>query len=315
MTDNIRISVIIPVYNTAAFLDDCLSSVVRQTYSNLQIILIDDGSTDASGSMCDLWAEKDERIQVIHQKNAGVSAARNAGLCAASGDLIAFLDSDDTLPPEAYEQLVTGMGNADLVMGRTQAMAEDGTLLAYEDLPSIAPQRDTFLLELFEERSGCYLGYLVDKLIRRESLEQHQIRFDPAIRMNEDRLFLTEYLIHSDGISLIDAVVYHYRQRSSSVMQQSRGSATVRDSEMTVLDSFDRLIPMAQAYSPVLYAAVIRKAFVSALDLCRRVDRRERGKLRRIRRLMRGTAVRYIRAETVRLPDKLKLAVHYILKR
>lgn len=315
MTDNIRISVIIPVYNTAAFLDDCLSSVVRQTYLDLQIILIDDGSTDTSGSLCDLWAEKDNRIQVIHQKNAGVSAARNAGLCAASGDLIAFLDSDDTLPPEAYEQLVTGMGNADLVMGRTRNMAEDGTLLAYEGLPDIALQRDAFLLELFEERSGCYLGYLVDKLIRRESLEQHQIRFDPAIRMNEDRLFLTEYLIHSDGISLTDAVVYHYRQRSSSVMQQSRGSATVRDSEMTVLDSFDRLIPMAQAYSPALYAAVIRKAFVSALDLCRRVDRRERSKLRRIRKVMRRTAVCYLRAKNIRLPDKLKLAVHCILER
>lgn len=315
MTDNIRISVIIPVYNTAAFLDDCLSSVVRQTYSDLQIILIDDGSTDASGSLCDLWAEMDNRIQVIHQKNTGVSAARNAGLCAASGDLIAFLDSDDTLPPEAYEQLVISMGNADLVMGRTRNMAEDGTLLADDGPPDITPQRDAFLLELFEERSGCYLGYMGGKLIRREILEQHQIRFDPAIRMNEDRLFLTEYLIHSDGISLIDAVVYHYRQRSSSVMQQSRGSATVRDSEMTVLDSFDRLIPMAQAYSPALYAAVIRKAFVSALDLCRRVDRRERSKLRRIRKLMRGTAVRYIRAETVRLPDKLKLVVHCILER
>ena len=315
MTDNIRISVIIPVYNTAAFLDDCLSSVVRQTYSDLQIILIDDGSTDASGSMCDFWAEKDERIQVIHQKNAGVSAARNAGLCAATGDLIAFLDSDDTLPPEAYEQLVTGMGNADLVMGRTRNMAEDGTLLADDGPSDITPQRDTFLLELFEERSGCYLGYMGGKLIRREILEQHQIRFDPTIRMNEDRLFLTEYLIHSGGISLIDAVVYHYRQRGSSVMQLSRGSATVRESEMTVLDSFDRLIPMAQAYSPALYAAVIRKAFVSALDLCRRVDRRERGKLRRIRRLMRGTAVRYIRAEAIRLPDKLKLAVHCILER
>lgn len=315
MNDNVQISVIIPVYNTESYLDACLSSVVRQTHSNLQIILIDDGSTDGSGANCDRWAETDERIQVIHQKNAGVSAARNAGLAAASGELIAFLDSDDTLPQDAYARLLNAMGSADLVMGKTRNMAEDGMLLACDDLADITPQRDAFLLELFEEQHGCYLGHLFDKLIRREILEQHQIRFDPAIRMNEDRLFLTEYLVHCGGISLSDAVVYHYRQRGSSVMQQTRASATVRDSEMTVLDSFERLIPIAQTHSPELYAAVIRKAFVSALDLCRRVDRRERSKLRRIRKLMRGTAVRYIRAETVRLPDKLKLAVHYILER
>lgn len=315
MNDNVQISVIIPVYNTEEYLDDCLSSVVRQTHSNLQIILIDDGSTDGSGSGCDRWAETDERIQVIHQKNAGVSAARNAGLCAATGELIAFLDSDDALPQNAYARLLNAMGSADLVMGRPRYMAEDGMLLACDGLPDIAPQRDAFLLELFEERSGRYLGYLVDKLMRREILEQHHIRFDPAIRMNEDRLFLTEYLVHCGGISLSDAVVYHYRQRGSSVMQQTRASSTVRDSEMTVLDSFERLIPIAQAYSPALYAAVVRKAFVSALDLCRRVDRRERSKLRRIRKLMRETAVRYIRAKNVCLPDKLKLAVHCILER
>ena len=95
--NNPLISVIVPVYNVSAYLNDCLESVTAQTYSNLEIILIDDGATDDSGKMCDLWTARDSRIRVIHQTNQGLSAARNAGLDVATGDYILFVDSDDLL--------------------------------------------------------------------------------------------------------------------------------------------------------------------------------------------------------------------------
>lgn len=100
------ISVIIPVYNAQKYLLECVSSVRSQTYPDLQIILINDDSTDSSGAICDTLTNEDSRIQVIHQPNRGVSAARNAGLKAATGDLISFIDADDTLDPDMYEYLI-----------------------------------------------------------------------------------------------------------------------------------------------------------------------------------------------------------------
>ena len=107
MTQLPLISVIVPVYKVENYLDCCVQSIVNQTYSNLEIILIDDGSPDASGAMCDAWAEKDSRIRVIHQQNAGGGAARNAGLDAAWGERIAFVDSDDYIAPDCYQYLHT----------------------------------------------------------------------------------------------------------------------------------------------------------------------------------------------------------------
>ena len=97
-----KISVIIPVYNSGKFFDKCMESVTNQTFQNLEIILVDDGSTDGSGKNCDSWAQKDARIMVVHQCNKGVSAARNCGLELANGDVISFIDADDTIDRDMY---------------------------------------------------------------------------------------------------------------------------------------------------------------------------------------------------------------------
>ena len=96
------ISVIVPVYKVEEYLDRCVQSIVNQTYSNLEIILVDDGSPDRCGAICDAWAEKDSRIRVIHKENGGLSDARNAGMAAATGQYIGFIDSDDRIAPEMY---------------------------------------------------------------------------------------------------------------------------------------------------------------------------------------------------------------------
>ena len=100
------LSVIIPVYNVEKYLDKCVQSVVDQTYSDLEIILVDDGSTDSSGMLCDNWKEKDRRISVIHKNNGGLSSARNTGIAAAKGDFISFIDSDDFIESEMYETMI-----------------------------------------------------------------------------------------------------------------------------------------------------------------------------------------------------------------
>ena len=103
------ISVIIPIYNVEAYLDECIASVIAQTYSNLEIILVDDGSPDNCPQMCDEWAAKDSRIRVIHKENGGLSDARNAGIDIATGEYIAFVDSDDWIVPEMYEKMLAAL--------------------------------------------------------------------------------------------------------------------------------------------------------------------------------------------------------------
>ena len=106
MNSQPKISVIVPVYKTEGLLDRCVESIVGQTYKNLEIILVDDGSPDNCPAMCDEWAEKDSRIRVIHKENGGVSSARNAALDIATGDYIGFVDSDDWIEPEMYSSLI-----------------------------------------------------------------------------------------------------------------------------------------------------------------------------------------------------------------
>ena len=112
MNKNVKISIIVPVYKVEKYLDKCVNSIVGQTYKNLEIILVDDGSPDNCPAMCDEWAQKDSRIKVIHKKNGGLSSARNAGLDACTGDYIGFVDSDDWIEPDMYEYLLNiGMKN------------------------------------------------------------------------------------------------------------------------------------------------------------------------------------------------------------
>ena len=131
MSNELLISVIIPVYNTSKYLGMCLESVVNQSYKNLQIILVNDGSTDNSPQICDAWVEKDNRIQVIHKQNEGLGYTRNAGLDVAIGEFVSFLDSDDTLELNTYEDCVAEMNNnnADVTYFGRNTMNKKGKYL------------------------------------------------------------------------------------------------------------------------------------------------------------------------------------------
>lgn len=174
------ISVIVPVYNAEHYLEECILSILHQTYHALQIILIDDGSTDHSGLICERFAETDNRITVIHQANAGVSAARNAGMQRAIGKYIIFTDSDDALPEKAYQDLLDArVENPDLVIGRMQCMDEDGKeVRAALDFDIQKIPTKIFAEELFAEKKFGYLGYLWDKLFVRSVIRENNLKFD-----------------------------------------------------------------------------------------------------------------------------------------
>lgn len=213
------ISVIIPVYNVQTYLPECLDSLIAQDYQDLEIILIDDGSKDNSGKICDEYAAKDSRIKVIHQPNGGAGAAKNAGLKAATGEYLAFLDSDDFLEPGAYSHMMAILKeqDADIVQCAFQRLFRDGA----------KPERMANLTA--ENTEACMarvpwdwtLALLWNKLYRRSIFDG--IFFEVG-NIIDDEYFTYQGIMNAKKIVYDDRVVHNYRQRRSSVMNspQSR---------------------------------------------------------------------------------------------
>lgn len=208
------ISVIIPVYNVSGYLAQCLESVLGQTYTNLQIICVDDGSTDGSGEICDFYAKKDSRLQVIHQKNAGAGAARNVGLSAAEGDFIGFVDSDDYIAPEMYQSLLDALIQTDsdiaacntveIFQNRIVGNDSGGELQCFSGIE---------LLKKTAEHWKYYI--MVNKLFRRELV---QGIYFPEGNIVDDGFYTYKIIAKSESVVWIERGLYYYRQRRSSVM-------------------------------------------------------------------------------------------------
>ena len=218
MKNNALISVIIPVYKVEKFLPKCLDSILGQTYKNLEIILIDDGSTDNSGKICDEYAQKDARIHVIHQENHGLSNARNAGLKIAHGEYIAFVDSDDYIELDMYEYLwkLISKENADVAMCNT---CED------EGFHSQKPIDVAYVMgpiQKYFEFSDWMAPW--NKLYKRELIGD--TCFDPTTSCGEDELFNFELAKKDALVALGNQSKYHYRcnQNSNSVTVNFRPS-------------------------------------------------------------------------------------------
>lgn len=220
------VSVIVPVYNVKEYLNRCLESLINQTYRNLEIILIDDGSTDGSDSLCDKWSSNDSRIKVIHSENHGVSHARNLGLNQASGDLISFIDSDDWVDRDWYKKLVKEMvrSQTDVCVG---AFVRDDGISQWVDLNKGMPQILTHIdaiKELFKtDKTRLFGWHLCDKLYNRKILTG--IRLNESIAMAEDMLFCFEAVYKSSKVSYYPTFGYHYRVRQGSA---TRGGASVK---------------------------------------------------------------------------------------
>ena len=206
------ISVIIPVYNVATYLPTCIESVLSQDYWSLEIILIDDGSTDTSGQICDEYARKDHRIKVIHQSNDGAAAAKNAGLRTATGTYLSFVDSDDFLEFGAYRHMVQVMQEkgADVVQCSYRDVFKDYT--AEHFLKSVTLNQCDFLVR-FTEDWTCAL--LWDKLYKRSIFDG--IFFETGHKI-DDEYFTYCGIMNAKKIVRDDQIVYNYRKRASSVM-------------------------------------------------------------------------------------------------
>lgn len=207
-----KVSMIVPVYNTAQYLPACLDSILAQTFSDYELLLVDDGSTDDSAAICDAYAAKDQRIRVFHRPNGGVSAARNLGVAQAQGDWICYVDSDDEVKPDYLKVMVDAIcSERCLVMGNLSDDRMSGNLR--EDIALHGQEMVRYLLET----GVLFLSGPVAKLFNRALLMEHDIRFPEGIHYGEDMVYLFNYLNVIDDAALRKDINYIVRFRDDSL--------------------------------------------------------------------------------------------------
>lgn len=244
MTEFAKISVIVPVYRVEAYLCQCLDSIINQTYRNLEILLVDDGSPDNSGVICDEYAEKDDRIIVIHQENAGISAARNAALDIATGDYISFVDSDDWIDPEMYATLLQKMQAAQADVGICGYVEECPNLSRKKPGGKKRLNREDSMKQLLQLRS--IHPHVWDKLWKQEVFRD--VRF-PVGMLYEDVATIHKPLERANRVVCMPDCFYHYRINPSGVMADVRFSSRLdflKAAQMRHQDLADRWPSLAK---------------------------------------------------------------------
>lgn len=237
------ISIIVPVYNIEDYLERCVNSICGQTYDNLEILLVDDGSTDKSGTMCDELAKKDTRIRVFHKENGGSSSARNLGVSQAKGEYLGFVDSDDYISTDMYELLYEAMVeyHAEIAQAGRDEIDEQGNYLPNICEPpeeKVFIGSEEFLKEMLLHRGDCSF---CTKLVKRDLFEQGKF---PEGELNEDFHLLIQFLIRIKGIVSLPKQTYHvfYRMGSNTRKQDKEAFSRVFEDNVNNADMAEKLV-------------------------------------------------------------------------
>lgn len=260
----VLISVIVPVYNVVEYLPKCVNSIRRQTYRNLEIILVDDGSTDNSGAMAEKFALEDKRVRVFHKENGGSSSARNLGIEKARGDFIGFVDSDDFIEPQMYERLLAVALSENLLMVQCSRdeIDEQGNRMEDVCIPPDEPElweNEKFMKELLLHRGDCSF---CTKLTRSKLLKEHRF---PEGELNEDFRLLTELLPQIPAVAVLPQQDYHvfYRYGSNT---RTRNKDEFPRVFTDIVNNADRVEALVAKEYPQLIKEARRFALFQRLD-------------------------------------------------
>ena len=219
------VSIIVPIYNVENYIESCVKSILSQTYKNIEILLIDDGSTDLSGKIIDEISATDKRIKVHHLQNSGVANARNYGIKCANGVYLAFADSDDLMSPYFVEDAVEAIKNADYVSAAFQTISEKTGLNIIDymvDWGDIVTSND-YLREMIKYQAGAYWGANWGKLYITDIVKKNNIQFEQGVNFAEDFRFNLEYLMNVKTIAVLHHPEYYYRiDTAGSLSKKSR---------------------------------------------------------------------------------------------
>lgn len=264
-----KITIIVPVFRVEDYLDVCVESLVNQSYSNLEIILVDDGSDDRCPQMCDAWKEKDNRIVVIHQENQGLSAARNSALDICSGDYIVFVDSDDWIHPRLCEHVLLQMEkkNADLAIYKncktTEFVPYDTELIEFKDYSV----KDAFYRMYAKDQD--YINMVNNKMFKRDLIEH--LHFECG-RLYEDAIIMPEILDKNPKIIVSEQPLYYYRLRSTGIMGQKY---TKKNLEQMVMYHRERILKYKDLEDRKLYTIMYAHYFQNLIFVYSRLHEEE----------------------------------------
>ena len=255
-----KLSIIVPVYGVEKYLPACLDSVLQQSLEDWELILIDDGSPDHCGAICDEYAEKDARIRVIHQDNHGVSAARNAGLRAAQGDYYGFMDADDLVSPEMYETLLQAAEShgCDIAICGFSFCSEQKKMLRTEPVPAGKFNRVKLILSIYQMPNPFH-GSMCNKIFRRDLLKG--LFFDESVSIGEDWLLLYECYQRANAAAAVSDCLYTVRMRMYSATRTNEDGLYLKK-----LDTYLRLYRLSRTQDKQIQKQAARKI----LDDCSR---------------------------------------------
>lgn len=226
-----KISVIVPIYNTEKYVEKCVDSICKQSFTDLEIILVDDGSTDGSGKMCDVFCEKDCRVKVIHKENGGLVSARKAGLAVATSDFVTYVDGDDWVDKDAYECMYNDIciHNVDVAFyGHFEVVGEVNKKVLHS-LPKGYHNKDSLLKKIYPQMiagkeffSWRLFPSVWDALYKRDVLLPSQMDVPNEINMGEDAACIYPMMLQLDSIYISDECFYHYRQNGDSMIKTKK---------------------------------------------------------------------------------------------
>lgn len=218
-----KISVIVPVYNVEKYISMCIDSILSQPFTDFELILVDDGSTDCSGQICEEYAIRDKRVRVKHVENGGPSKARNLGLSYATGKWVMFVDADDWLDINTFDVLNSDLASAEIIYFGYRRVYPTYTK---QNIPNSVPvitslEKIDIELEKLITSKEQYFGFSVNKFFLRSIIETHQIRFPEDLIVREDEVFTLRYIKHIESFSVSATVPYNYRMLDSSLSHAS----------------------------------------------------------------------------------------------
>ena len=304
-----------PAYNAEKYIEEAIESILAQSYTDWELIIVDDGSADGTSDICDYFAQKDTRIRVIHKDNKGVSAQRNAGLMRAKGEYIAFADADDILPPNSLKVRVDLIGGVDLVIAGYELFDENGII---ERMP--ARRRKCWnthdaVKNIIAAGEIGYQGFLWNKLFKKEILVKKSIKFDEGLTVNEDRLFCVEYALHCLKTRINDDLVYRYRITATST---TSSVYRMTDRElgqcMSEFIGYDRSMEVAgKIYPDCIYLGAVEAQY-RARVLKTRINKKEKHLNRLLNEKIRvyGSVALEAPSNIVSLKKKMAIVLHMV---
>lgn len=255
-----QITIIIPIYNASKYMRKSIESALSQTVQDIEVILIDDGSTDNSYKICCEYKEKDIRVKLIKQNNQGVSTARNAGLTQATGKYIMFFDSDDYASSNMAEEMIKLIGDNEMaISGVCKIDVKGNRIFPLPPIETYHMSHWEAISSMYKDRYFSYQGYIWNKLYRRDIIEKYSIKFREDLAYNEDRTYNVEYLTHCNNIIATTKTYYSYTVWPGSTMNNN-----VSPQKATTFNAFEIQQSLLQ-HAPIYIKQLLAQTYVNEL--------------------------------------------------